>query len=78
MEYNELILVDDWLELRHVRDYPGEKGFIIIARFNAALVGREMAMELARSAGYQLPATPAQFLDEVGRKDFSKWQISEG
>ena len=79
MEYNELVTVPgcDWLELRHVRDYPSEKGHIIIARFNAALVSKAQAGIVAALLGYPLPATPDEFLDEVATGDFSKWEVTE-
>jgi len=79
MEFNELVTVpgSDWLELRHVRDYPSEKGHIIIARFNAALISKAQAGIVAALLGYPLPAAPDEFLDEVARGDFSKWDISQ-
>jgi len=55
MEYNELVQAGDFWELRHVRDYPSEKGHIIIARFNSALVRKAQAGVVARLLGYQLP-----------------------
>ena len=77
MEYNELVTIGsgDWLELRHVRDYPSEKGHIIIARFNAALISKAQAEVVANLLGYPLPATGPEFLDEVARGDVSKWDV---
>ena len=79
MEFNELVTVPgtDWIELRHVRDYPSEKGHIIIARFNAALVSKAQAGIVAALLGYPLPAAPDEFLEEVSRGDFSKWQVTD-
>lgn len=77
MEYNELIQTGGWLELRHKVNRPDAEGYIIIARFNASLVSKVAAGEVAALLGYPLPATPAEFLDEVGKGDFSKWEVSE-
>jgi len=79
VEYNELVTVpgSDWLELRHVRDHASERGHVIIARFNAALVSKAQAGIVARVLGYDLPAAPDEFLDEVARGDFSKWDVTE-
>jgi len=77
MEFNELVTVpgSDWLELRHVRDYPSEKGHIIIARFNSSIVSRAQVEDIAILLGCPLPAQQVEFLDEVGRGNFSKWEI---
>jgi|GEM_PF-2573152 len=75
IEFNDLIESGDWLELRHVRDYPSEKGHIIICRFNAALVSKAQAQEVAAQLGYPLSATLGEFFDEISRGDFSKWDV---
>ena len=77
MEFNELILEDDWWVLRHVINRPDMAGAVILAKFNAGIFSRDQVTELGRIAGYNLTAAPDEFLDEVARGDFSKWEVTE-
>lgn len=77
MEFNDLIENGDFLELRHIINRPDAEGHVIIARFNAALVSRAQAGEVAALLGYPLPATPGEFLDKVGKGDFSRWEVTD-
>jgi hypothetical protein len=54
MEFNELVQVGEWLELRHVVNKSEHKNYIVVARFSKTLATLSDIHIVARLLGYPL------------------------